>query len=757
MVYSLQRLFSSFSALFASTFAIEGFMKKENVKMDAGRPLPLGVSEYRGGFNFSVISRNATAVFLELYEHSEDSKPFRSFPLDPDVHRTGDIWHVRITGINYGQLYAYRAEGPYEPENGHRFNGNRILLDPYAKALVGTGHWDFEKAQDYKPHGPESPWLPSEADNARWSPKCAVVDTYFDWQDDRPPRHSWADTLIYETHVRGLTIDPSSAAKHPGTFLGVMEKIPYFKQMGVTAVELMPVQEFNEKEIVRNNPLTGERLHNYWGYNTVAFMAPKEGYGTLETPASQVNEFKLMVRELHKAGIEVILDIVFNHTAEGNEWGPTLNLRGLENRIYYMLEPGTNHYRNYSGCGNTLNCNHPLVRTLIMDSLRQWVAEMHVDGFRFDLASVLGRDRNGEILPNPPLLERIAQDPLLRDTKLIAEAWDAGGAYQVGIFPGRRWSDWNGQFRDDVRKFWRGDAGMAGKLASRICGSADLYERSGKAPLNSINFITCHDGLTLHDLVSYSRKHNETNGEDNRDGTPDDFSANYGVEGETKSTTVRRIRSRQVKNLLATLFISRGVPMILGGDEFGRTQKGNNNAYCQDNEVSWYDWKLLKRNRDLFRFTREMIAFRKKHPVLRAEKFYREDEVIWFGPSGEPMKWESEKNVLGCKLLTGEENGSSDQYAMCLLFNADEEAASFELPEIPKPFQWFVVVDTAQPSPQDIVKEEEGTLWDSSKPFNLKDRSLAILLAQKPTLVSTKVEPHPQKSRAMKDSGRLFT
>ncbi len=732
-------------------------MKKMNVKMDAGRPLPLGVSEYRGGFNFSVISRNATAVFLELYERSEDSQPVISIPLNPEIHRTGDIWHVRVTGITYGQLYAYRAEGPYDPENGHRFNKNRLLLDPYAKALVGTGHWDFEQAQDYEAHGGGAQWSPSGTDNARWSPKCAVVDTYFDWQDDRPPRHSWADTLIYETHVRGLTIDPSSAARHPGTFLGLIEKIPYFKQMGVTAVELMPVQEFNENEMVRKNPLTGEKLTNYWGYNTAAFMAPKESYGTQTLAGGQVNEFKTMVRELHKAGIEVILDIVFNHTAEGDEYGPTLNLRGLENRVYYMLEPGTHHYRNYSGCGNTLNCNHPVVRTLIMDSLRQWVAEMHVDGFRFDLASVLGRDKNGEILPNPPLLERIAQDPLLRDTKLIAEAWDAGGAYQVGNFPGRRWSDWNGQFRDDVRRFWRGDPGMAGKLASRICGSSDLYGGSGKAPLNSINFVTCHDGLTLHDLVTYSRKHNEANGEDNRDGTPDDFSANYGVEGETKSTTVRRIRSRQVKNLLATLLVSRGVPMILGGDEFGRTQKGNNNAYCQDNEVSWFDWKMLKRNRDLFRFTREMIAFRKRHPVLRAEKFYCDADIRWFGPSGEPMEWEGEKNVLGCMLFTGETNAFDGQHAICLLFNAQQEAVSFALPQTPELFQWFTVVDTSQPSPQDIVREEEGRWCDPSSPFPMKERSLAILVSQKAPLSTGKVEAPVRSKKTVKDSARVFT
>lgn len=745
----------------AVTCAIEGIMKNIKIKMDAGRPLPLGVSEYRGGFNFSVISRNATAVFLELYGQSADSEPLLVFPLDPAIHRTGDIWHARLTGISCGQLYAYRAEGPYDPENGHRFNRNRVLLDPYAAALVGTEHWDFEKAQDYAPHASRGHWLPSGTDNARWAPKCAVVDKQFDWQNDRPPKHPWADTLIYETHVRGLTLHPSSAAKHPGTFLGVIEKIPYFKELGVTAVELMPVQEFNENEIARNNPLTGEKLRNYWGYNTVSFMAPKESYGTGGAPSIQVNEFKTMVRELHKAGIEVILDIVFNHTAEGNAWGPTLNFRGLENSIYYMLEPGTNHYRNYSGCGNTLNCNHPVVRTLIMDSLRHWVAEMHVDGFRFDLASVLGRDKDGEILSNPPLLERIAEDPLLRDTKLIAEAWDAGGAYQVGVFPGQRWSEWNGQFRDDVRKFWRGDPGMVGKFASRICGSSDLYERSGKAPLNSINFITCHDGLTLHDLVTYSRKHNEANGEENRDGTSDDYSANYGVEGETTNPEVNRVRLKQMKNMLATLFLSRGVPMLLGGDEFGRTQKGNNNAYCQDNEISWVDWKLLKRNAELLRFTRHMIAFRRGQAVLRAEKFYTGEDIEWLAPAGEAMDWHSEKNVLGCLLHTGKEDGSSDQHALCFLFNADQAPASFELPRTPKGFRWFLAADTEEPSPRDILGEHAWKPLATPNQYLVRGRSLAILVSRKPVPLSTKTDVQPgagtRKRRATKDSGQLFS
>jgi len=492
----------------------------------------------------------------------------------------------------------------------------------------------------------------------------------------------------------------------------------------------MPVQEFNENELVVRNPLTGEVLRNYWGYNTVAFFAPKESYGTGVSPGCQVGEFKTMVRELHKAGIEVILDIVLNHTAEGDELGPTLNFRGIENRIYYMLKSDRRGYQNFSGCGNTLNCNHPVVRSYILDCLRHWVIEMHVDGFRFDLASVLGRDEQGDVLPNPPLLEAIAEDPILRDVKLIAEAWDAGGAYQVGSFPGLRWSEWNGRFRDDIRRFWRGEPGLVPLLATRICGSADLYQGNRKVPMNSINFVTCHDGFTLNDLVSYQQKHNEANGEQSRDGENVNFSHNYGTEGDTRDRTIEAVRLRQIKNLLATLLISRGVPMILGGDEFRRTQRGNNNAYCQDNDISWYNWELLQEHQELFRFTREMLAFRRRHRVLRTEDFYREGDILWFGPTGRAPTWDDGARSLGCIIQPSAAPPTVvEAAALGLLFNADEQEVRFRLPAPPGNRRWLLAVDTAKPSPHDIRAEGEESALERPDSYRMQPRSLVILVA----------------------------
>ena len=478
-------------------------------------------------------------------------------------------------------------------------------------------------------------------------PKCVFTQEHFHWHDDRPPRHPWSKTVIYETHVRGFTIHPSSGVEHPGTYRGLMEKIPYFKELGVTAVELMPVQEFNEYQVTGINPQTGQPLRNYWGYDPVAFFAPKASYSSSGGLGQQKLEFKEMVRAFHDAGIEVILDVVFNHTAEGNELGPTLCFRGIDNAIFYMLADDKRYYKDYTGTGNTINANHPVVRDHILAALRYWVVEMHVDGFRFDLASVLGRDGTGKLLANAPLLERIAEDPILRDVKIIAEAWDAAGAYEVGSFSERRWAEWNGRYRDDVRRFWRGDDGMLGLFASRICGSADIYAKSGKGPESSINFVTCHDGFTLNDLVSYRHKHNEANGENNHDGTDANFSENYGAEGETTDAGIESMRKRQIKNFLLTLLISRGVPMLLGGDEFRRTQGGNNNAYCQDNETSWYDWSYLEQHREIFRFTRGMIAFRRAHPILSKEQFYTDAEIHWFGPQGDcPTGPTRKKNSL---------------------------------------------------------------------------------------------------------------
>ena len=487
----------------------------------------------------------------------------------------------------------------------------------------------------------------SKLDNSRSTPKCVFVNEHFKWAEDQPLRHPWSKIIIYETHVRGFTIHPKSGVDHPGTYRGLVEKIPYLKTLGVTAVELMPVQEFNETSVTRRNPQTSQPLRNYWGYDPVVFCAPRASYSSSGGLGQQKLEFKEMVRAFHDAGIEVILDMVFNHTAEGDELGPTLCFRGMDNAIFYTLASDKRHYKDYTGTGNTINANHPVVRDLILTSLRYWTVEMHVDGFRFDLASVLSRNETGKLLADAPLLERIAEDPVLRDVKIIAEAWDAAGAYEVGSFSERRWAEWNGRYRDDIRRFWRGDDGMLGSFASRICGSADIYTRSGKGPDGSINFVTCHDGFTLNDLVSYRDKHNEANGENNHDGTDANFSENYGAEGPTTDVEIEAVRKVQINNFLLTLFISRGVPMLLGGDEFRRTQAGNNNAYCQDNETSWYDWSFLEKHREIFRFTCGMIAFRRAHLILSKEQFYTDDEIQWFSPQGgSPTGLTRKKNIL---------------------------------------------------------------------------------------------------------------
>jgi len=675
------------------------------------------------GVNFSIFSRHASSVQLLLYGSSQD-EPLATIALDPSQHRTGDIWHIWVAGISPGQCYAYRIDGAYEPWTGLRFNQNKLTIDPYARALVGLSSADFERARGYDPNSPDVDLSFSVEDNSSCAAKAIVTRRSHDWCGDRPLKHAWKDTIIYETHVRGFTIDPSSNVEHRGTYRGLVEKIPYLKTLGVTAVELLPIQEFNENNMQRSTLLTGDRVRNYWGYDSVAFFAPKESYSSSTGLAAQVLEFKEMVRELHAADIEVILDIALTHTAEGNEIGPTLHFRGLENPIYYLLSDGGRRYKNYSGCGNTLNCNHPVVREFILDCLRYWAVEMHIDGFRFDLAAILGRGEDGNLTSNAPLLERVAEEPILRDVKLIAEAWDAGGAYLVGAFPGLRWSEWNGRYRDDVRRFWRGDPAMAAALASRLCGSADIYQRAGREPLNSINFVTCHDGFTLKDLVSYERKHNQANGEDNRDGTDANFSRNYGVEGEAVDPGIRARRMRQMKNLLATLMLSRGVPMLLGGDEFGRTQSGNNNAYCQDNEISWYDWRLLGTNQELFRFARELIAFRKAHPVLSREEFYTPEEVSWFNASGLSPDWSAPDPVLSCVIHDAKATGD----ALCLLANAAEERVEFRIPPPPLGRSWRRVIDTAVVDGSDIVAPA-AALELSEMRVSLADHSLVVLKA----------------------------
>ena len=698
----------------------------ERADVRVGSPLPLGAQETGGGVNFAIFSRYASRVRLELFDNPEDASPARVIDLDSARNHTGDVWHVWVGGIGSGQLYAYRMDGPYKPKEGHRFNFNRLLLDPFATAITQMPPWDFALARGYDPSAPEQDLSISKFDNSGSMPKCIFIGEPFEWGGDQPPRHPWSKTVIYETHVRGISIHPNSGVEHPGTYRGLIEKIPYLKALGVTAVELMPVQEFNENSVTRRNPQTGQTLRNYWGYDPVAFFAPKATYSTSRGLGEQNLEFKEMVRALHDAGIEVILDVVFNHTAEGNELGPTLCFRGMDNAIFYTLADDKRYYRDYTGTGNTINANHPVVRDFILSALRHWVIEMHVDGFRFDLAAVLGRGRSGNLLSNPPLLERIAEDPILRDVKIVAEAWDAAGAYQVGSFSQRRWAEWNGRYRDDVRRFWRGDEGMLGSFASRICGSADIYTKSGKGPEGSINFITCHDGFSLNDLVSYRSKHNEANGENNRDGTDANSSENYGFEGETTDVGVETLRKRQIKNFLLTLLISRGVPMLLGGDEFRRTQGGNNNAYCQDNETSWYDWSCLKRHQEIYLFAREMIAFRQAHPILSKEKFYTDSEIHWFGPQGGLPNWANPKEKRFAFLIHEDE-----QRALFLMFNAGNDAVDFGLSPVPTGSRWHLAVDTSRGSPRTQFAVGNEQVLEDPRTYHLPSRSSAILLARR--------------------------
>jgi isoamylase len=697
----------------------------ETGDVQAGNPLPIGGAHQQGeGVNFVLFSRHATGVRLEFYQNPDDSSPSGIIELDPVRHRTGDVWHVWVRGIAAGQLYGYRISGPYLPEEGHRFNSHKLLLDPYARAIAGVENWDFLAARGYDSSSSLTDLSFSTVNNAGTTPKCIFTHDHFDWELDSPPKHSASDTVIYETHVRGFTIHPSSCVAHHGTFAGLTEKIPYLQDLGVTAIELMPILEFNENETKRLNPITGERLKNYWGYNPVAYFAPKQSYSFEGSHWRQTVEFREMVKAFHRAGIEVILDIVLNHTAEGDELGPTISLRGFDNSIFYMLqENGCRYYKNFSGVGNTLNANHPVVREFVRNALRYWVMHMHVDGFRFDLASVLGRDEHGNILREAPLLEGIAEDPILRDVKIIAEAWDAGGAYQVGSFSTNRWTEWNGRFRDDVRRFWVGDAGMSGWFASRICGSSDLYQSSGKGPASSLNFVTCHDGFTLNDLVSYAQKHNDENGEISRDGTDANYSDNCGVEGPSQDPAVESMRIRLIKNLLLTLFVSRGVPMLLGGDEFRRTQRGNNNAYCQDNEVSWFDWSLLEMHKEIHRFTRGMIAFRRAHPVLRKEKFYTDDDIKWFAPSGATPHWADPWQKSFACLILGQTEAD-----LFLLFNADTRSVDFYLPVLPSGRIWRLAVDTSRIAPDDLFDPGKEPSIPSQAGFRLEPRSSAILL-----------------------------
>jgi len=678
-------------------------------------PLPYGAIVHDGGVQFVVFSRSAKAMRVLLYRDVAAREPSDIVDFDPDLNRWGDIWSVFVPGAGPGQLYHFQADGPFDPEHGQLFDGQARLIDPYAKALAG----DFQPAED----GTLRP------------PKCVVVDDEFDWQGDRHLRRSLDETVIYELHVRGFTCAKSSGVNHPGTYLGLIEKIPYLQSLGVTAVELMPVFEFP-----RNDCFGEKSKHpNYWGYDPLAFFAPHRGYAVADEPGGQVREFKEMVRALHRSGIEVILDVVFNHTAEGNENGPTVSFKGLENRVYYMLENGGRSYRNYSGCGNTFNGNHPIVREMIFHCLRYWVHNYHVDGFRFDLASILSRNREGELVPNPPLVESIGEDPLLADTKIIAEAWDAAGGYQVGGFGSLRWAEWNGRYRDDLRRFWRGDPNMVGLLATRLAGSSDLYQAGGRKPYHSINFITSHDGFTLNDLVSYSEKHNEANGENDHDGERNNFSYNYGVEGPTRRAAVETVRLRQMKNLMASVLLSQGMPMLLAGDECRRTQAGNNNPYCQDNEISWFNWKLAEKHQCLERFCAALVAFRRAEPTVRQPDFLLGQpavpgglpDVSWFTSSGGQVDWTGDSRSLVCLLAAAPaKDRQSPNHHVLMLFHAGVDARHFTVPSLARDIAWRLFVDTAADSPADIYPALDGPSPPVNDIITLEARSLVVYVAR---------------------------
>ncbi len=580
-----------------------------------GRSSPLGATPSGGGVNFSVFSRGATGVELLFFDREDDPQPARVIPIDPSSNRTYHYWHVFVPDVQPGQIYGYRVEGPHDPASGMRFDPGKVLLDPYGRGVVVPKNYSRDAAHE-------------QGDNAGSAMKSVVVDSRaYDWEGDKPLKRPSAQTIVYEMHVAGFTRHPNSgvAEGRRGTFAGLIEKIPYLQQLGITAVELLPVFQFDSQDCPPGRV-------NYWGYAPVSFFSPHQAFSSRQDPLGPVDEFRDMVKALHRAGIEVILDVVYNHTAEGDHQGPTLSFRGLDNGIYYILEQDRSRYANYTGCGNTLNANNPIVRRMIVDSLRYWVEEMHVDGFRFDLASILTRDASGHVLANPPVLWDIESDPLLAGTKMIAEAWDAAGLYQVGGFVGDSWKEWNGRFRDDARSFFRGEEGSVARFADRLLGSPEIYGHEEREPEQSVNFVTCHDGFTLNDLVSYNQKHNEANGEDNRDGADDNRSWNCGVEGPTDDPEVEKLRNRQVKNFLAVTMLSLGVPMILMGDEVRRTQSGNNNAYCQDNEISWFDWTLVTKHADVHRFVTLLSARR----LLRdMEHERRRSEPEPTAPAGE--------------------------------------------------------------------------------------------------------------------------
>jgi isoamylase len=686
-----------------------------------GHPLPFGASHVPGGVNFSIYSHHATSCTLVLFNRGE-AEPFAEIPF-PVEFKLGDVFAMIVFDLEYENMeYGFRFDGPHEPLKGHLFNRENICLDPYAREIGGRDVWLREPApEEIFPHRGRVPYED------------------FDWGHDRPLALPEPELVIYEMHLRGFTNHPSSGVKHPGTYLGLIEKIPYLQKLGVNCVELMPVFEFDEWENHRTNPLSGGRLCNYWGYSTVGFFAPKSGYAATGHYGKQAAEFKQLIHALHEAGMQVMLDVVFNHTAEGGDGGPVISFKGIDNRTYYMLGPDGS-FANYTGCGNTLNCNHPVVRDFVIESLRHWAAEYHLDGFRFDLASVLGRAPDGAPLANPPLLEALAFDPVLSHCDLVAEAWDAGGLYQVGSFPAYgRWSEWNGKYRDAARRFLKGDKYTVGEMVQRIMGSPDLYQHAGRHPQSSVNFITCHDGFTLADLFSYNEKNNLENGENNRDGTNDNYSWNCGVEGPTEDPEVLALRLRLRKNAMALLFLSQGTPMIYMGDECGRTQRGNNNAYCHDANWNWFDWEQVEKEDEIFQFTRKMIAFRREHCILRSPEWLTGTDLVcsgypdisWHGVQPWKPDWTPQSRSLAfmlcgrhCSRLGG---GGDFIYAA---FNSWHEDLDFRLPVLPRGLRWYLFADTTLSAPVDIAEPGQEILLPEQKRRRAHARSCFILVGR---------------------------
>ncbi len=677
------------------------------------RPSPLGATPTPTGVNFSIYSRTASGMELVLFDSVDDAAPARTIRLDPFLDRTFHYWHAHVAGLVSGQVYGWRAEGPQEPEKGLRFDADKLLIDPYARVVAIPAAYSREKAR-------------RPGDTTATAMRSVVADRRgFDWEGDSPLSRPYSETVIYEMHLGGFTRHPNSGVRpeNRGKYAGLVEKIPYLLDLGITAVELLPVFQFDPQDAPPG-------LTNYWGYCPVSFFAPHAPYASGDGVLAPLVEFRNMVKALHRAGIEVILDVVFNHTAEGDHLGPTSIFRGIDNPSYYLLDPeDPAKYSDYTGTGNTLSANGSVVRRMILDSLRYWVEEMHVDGFRFDLASILARDSSGQPMEDPPILWDIETDPVLAGTKLIAEAWDAGGLYQVGAFLGDRWTEWNGIFRDDVRRFVRGDRATVPLLPKRLLGSPDLYQHENREPEQSINFVTCHDGFTVNDLVSYKKKHNQANNENQRDGSNHNHSSNYGVEGPSNDPQIELVRNRQVKNLLALNLMSLGTPMLLMGDEVRRSQRGNNNAYCQDNETSWFDWSLLDRYGDVHRFVRRMIEWRLRPENLAAPKgaaletILRSARIQWHGLAINSPDWSDEARSLAVTVRF------SPRRLGHLMLNTSEEPLLFELPRRPRGNRvWQRVIDTALPSPHDIADPGKEPSVEGET-YGTEPRSLVLLIA----------------------------